>query len=489
MAPIIADDGLPDPPAALAIAWTQVAGPASAMFTQPASATTNVAFPVAGSWVLRVTASDGALSTHADIAVTVTTGSGGNQAPVVDAGPNQTIALSSAAALAGSITDDGLPNPPGSVTATWSVASGPAPGVLFADPHAPVTTATFLAPGTYALRLTADDGALTSSATVGIVVTDAAPALAAVSDRVITLGTRFRLQLQGRDTNVDDTLRYAIVGGPSGALIDAEGLVDWTPTAAQLGRHAFTVSVTDAAGHVATTSFGVEVVKLNQAPTLDAQADATLSPGASFTRTLHATDPDAGDVLTYALAEWTERHDARGQHARVDGPRIECRHVRRQGARARCRRAVGREAIHDHRAAGDDAGGEGRRLRSSSRRDVARTRSGRARERLGDRRQHRRGQVVGAGQGHAVGVQRRRLVHLRAPALLAARTSLLPHGLWGALVPDNTGFGLVGRHQPRRRRRHRSSRHSARPSHSTARPAPSCGRDGTPRRRHSARIA
>ena len=165
----------------------------------------------------------------------------------------------------------------------------------------PVTTATFLAPGTYALRLTADDGALTSSATVGIVVTDAAPALAAVSDRVITLGTRFRLQLQGRDTNVDDTLRYAIVGGPGGALIDAEGLVDWTPTAAQLGRHTFTVSVTDAAGHVATTSFGVEVVKLNQAPTLDAQADVTLSPGASFTRTLHATDPDAGDVLTYAL--------------------------------------------------------------------------------------------------------------------------------------------------------------------------------------------
>lgn len=57
------------------------------------------------------------------------------------------------ATLSGSVSDDGLPNPPGTVTAQWTKVSGSGT-VSFADPTTPTTTATFSDPGTYVLRLT-----------------------------------------------------------------------------------------------------------------------------------------------------------------------------------------------------------------------------------------------------------------------------------------------------------------------------------------------
>ena len=85
-----------------------------------------------------------------------------NQAPVVDAGSDQTITLTSNATLAGTATDDGLPSPPATLTYTWSTVSGPG-SVTFANASLLNTTANFSAAGTYTLRLTASDGALSSS--------------------------------------------------------------------------------------------------------------------------------------------------------------------------------------------------------------------------------------------------------------------------------------------------------------------------------------
>ena len=48
-----------------------------------------------------------------------------NQAPTVDAGLDQTVTLPNPAALAGTVTDDGQPIPPGAVTTAWSVINGP----------------------------------------------------------------------------------------------------------------------------------------------------------------------------------------------------------------------------------------------------------------------------------------------------------------------------------------------------------------------------
>lgn len=96
-------------------------------------------------------------------------GSVTNQAPVVNAGQDQAIVVSSAATLDGTVSDDGLPNAPGSVTTTWTKISGPG-DVHFADASAADTTAQFSQVGSYVLRLTATDGELTTYDDVAITV-------------------------------------------------------------------------------------------------------------------------------------------------------------------------------------------------------------------------------------------------------------------------------------------------------------------------------
>jgi hypothetical protein len=92
-----------------------------------------------------------------------------NSAPAVNAGANQSVTLADGASLAGTVTDDGLPTPPGSTTSAWSKVSGPGT-VTFANGSATSTTATFGAAGTYVLRLTANDGALSASSDVTVTV-------------------------------------------------------------------------------------------------------------------------------------------------------------------------------------------------------------------------------------------------------------------------------------------------------------------------------
>jgi hypothetical protein len=95
-------------------------------------------------------------------------GSVANHAPVVNAGPDQTIKLPAQATMQGSVTDDGLPSPP-DLTSSWSQVSGPATAA-FADSTDPTTTVTFPIDGTYVLRLTASDSALQSSDDVTVTV-------------------------------------------------------------------------------------------------------------------------------------------------------------------------------------------------------------------------------------------------------------------------------------------------------------------------------
>ena len=92
-----------------------------------------------------------------------------NHAPIVDAGPDQMITLPNIALLDGTITDDGLPNPPGYFTILWTQQSGPGT-VTFGNEHFMATTASFSEAGEYVLRLTANDGSLESYDEVTITV-------------------------------------------------------------------------------------------------------------------------------------------------------------------------------------------------------------------------------------------------------------------------------------------------------------------------------
>ncbi|MCB9882755.1 MAG: S8 family serine peptidase [Planctomycetes bacterium] len=126
-------------------------------------------YSVAGTYTVAMTASNTNGSNTRTRINYIVVSSQQNQAPVVDAGPNRTVTLPASASLDGTVSDDGLPNPPGFVTTTWSVDSGPGT-VTFGNASAIDTTASFSAAGTYVLRLSGNDGALTSSDTMQVVV-------------------------------------------------------------------------------------------------------------------------------------------------------------------------------------------------------------------------------------------------------------------------------------------------------------------------------
>jgi hypothetical protein len=74
------------------------------------------------------------------------------------------------ALLTGTVKDDGLPLD-GALTASWAAVDGPG-AVVFEDPTAPSTVATFTEPGDYTLRLTAADGTATTASTVEVHVAE-----------------------------------------------------------------------------------------------------------------------------------------------------------------------------------------------------------------------------------------------------------------------------------------------------------------------------
>jgi hypothetical protein len=180
----VADDGLPSG-STVTHRWSKVSGPGTVTFADPAALDTTAAFSTSGTYVLRLTATDGSLSDTDDVQVTVAPAPASapaptttNTAPSVSAGIDTKITLPADADLDGRVTDDGLPSA-SSVTQVWTKTSGPGT-VTFGDTNAVDTTARFSAAGTYVLTLTATDGALTASDDVEVTVS-AVPALSGIA--------------------------------------------------------------------------------------------------------------------------------------------------------------------------------------------------------------------------------------------------------------------------------------------------------------------
>ena len=177
------DDGLPNPPHALT--WTLTTlpkhGTASIShgafgdvltYQPPANFNTAQAInPNHFPEIIRVQVSDGALSASAnDISITVDSI---NDAPVVNAGPDQTLTFPASATLNGSAQDiDSVCDATGVLVPQhlelrWSKVSGPGM-VTFSAPTSLSTSAAFSVAGSYVLSLSANDSVVTVSDTVTI---------------------------------------------------------------------------------------------------------------------------------------------------------------------------------------------------------------------------------------------------------------------------------------------------------------------------------
>ena len=308
---VVNDDGLPN--GTVTTQWAQVSGPAAVSITQATPSSVKVAFPAAGVYVIKLTASDGQLSSSASISITVTT-PGGNQPPTVNAGPNQTIQLpQTAVTLNGFAADDGLPTG-STLSVTWSQISGPATAT-FATPNSAVTQATLTVSGTYVLQLRASDTQLAATSQVTVTVLPAfvqppPPPVVSITGLAdgqeitkptpiigsVSTGT-WKLEYSLLDGSGNPTTFTTFASGVAPVSNATLGTLD--PTMLLNGQYIVRFSSTDNAGQTATTSSTVDVSRNTKVGnfTLSFKDLSVPMPGLpiTVTRTYDSRDKRVGD--------------------------------------------------------------------------------------------------------------------------------------------------------------------------------------------------
>ena len=203
--------------------------------------------------------------------VTITTNvASPNSPPFVDAGPNQNVPFPSTVNLNGLITDDGLPNPPGTVTALWSKVNGPGT-VTFGNSTNAVTTASFSLTGTYVLRLTGSDSVLSNSDNVTIMAISGSPMTVSCSANLMTafLGQTITWTANVSGGTQPFTYSWAGTNIPT---IPAPSINPYSIIYSTTGQKTANVIVTDSSSPTpkqASCSVPIPIVRINFDPTLE----------------------------------------------------------------------------------------------------------------------------------------------------------------------------------------------------------------------------
>lgn len=237
-----------------------------------------------------------------------------NAPPVVSAGTDQSITLPATASLIGEASDDGQP-PGGALTVQWSLVSGPAGGtVVFANPAAAETTATFdVASATpYVLRLTASDSLLTSVDEMTVTVSANQPPLVdAGPDAAVTLPAAASLQGTASDDGLPAggalTVTWSQDSGPGTASFAPPDAVTSTATFSAPGTYVLRLTASDS---LLAASDTLTVVASPPAGPALSIADATVTEGhqglANATATVTLSAPSGAPVtVRYGTADQT----------------------------------------------------------------------------------------------------------------------------------------------------------------------------------------
>ncbi|MEW8622631.1 MAG: putative Ig domain-containing protein, partial [Candidatus Thiodiazotropha endolucinida] len=125
-----------------------------------------------------------------------------------------------------------------------------------------------------------------------------------ISSPVLTaeVGVVYHYNVEAIDRQ-GDPVRYSLKSFPAGMSIDSEsGLITWTP--AQTGEYKVTVRAVDDAGLYDQQTYMLNVSEastINQAPQIVSTPVTSGTENQAYQYDVDATDPDAGDVITYAL--------------------------------------------------------------------------------------------------------------------------------------------------------------------------------------------
>lgn len=305
----VTDDGLPTIPGVVKTHWAKVSGPGTVTFADDKAIDTTATFSEAGTYILRLRATDGELTTMDIVEITVVDPAD-NQAPVVDAGPDRVIFNTSNVNLGGSVTDDGIAGS-SALTTSWTKVSGPG-NVYFADAHALFTPASFSQAGTYVLRLTASDGISSSSDLVTITVyelpADSAPAVSAGEDQSILINQAVTLAGLVIDEAVPNpkaivSAVWSVVSGPGTVAFANANSAGTTATFSAAGTYVLKLTGSDGTLSADdTVTITVDALPVNQAPVVNAGVDRTILQSNTLHLDATVTDDGVSGPLTTA---WT----------------------------------------------------------------------------------------------------------------------------------------------------------------------------------------
>ena len=158
------DDGLPSG-SSLTYAWSKISGPGNVTFSAVNLAATSASFSVAGTYVVRLTVSDGSLHGSDDLTITVNPPITTTPPLAANAGVDRTLSLPATLTLSGTAT-------PLSSTLTYAWTKITGPGLVqFTSPGSAQTSVSFATAGTYVLRLAVQKGTESANDELTVTVT------------------------------------------------------------------------------------------------------------------------------------------------------------------------------------------------------------------------------------------------------------------------------------------------------------------------------
>jgi VCBS repeat-containing protein len=190
---------------------------------------------------------------------------------------------------------------------TAALVQGPAHGTLALDPDGSFTYTpdpAFTSTDTFTYQ--ASDGALdsnTATVTISVGLGNHPPLITSTPVTTATVGQLYSYDVEVTDIDLGDVLTFTLTTAPAGMVIDsATGLIQWTPTLAQIGAQSVTVSVQDQNGLFVTQSFTITIGLPNHAPQITSVPVTMATAGQPYSYDVDASDPDTGDVLTFSLS-------------------------------------------------------------------------------------------------------------------------------------------------------------------------------------------
>ena len=129
------------------------------------------------------------------------------------------------------------------------------------------------------------------------------PMATAVEDQ----GYLYRVTAMDDDPTADK-LRFSLRSGPKGLVIDPTiGVVQWLPTNSDVGTHKVSIQVVDGRGGSAVQEFTLQVVNVNDPPTIVSTPPAIATEDIQLSHQLRASDEDVGHSLTFRLSQGPPR--------------------------------------------------------------------------------------------------------------------------------------------------------------------------------------